>query len=30
LDDEVPGALVPDDEIYKEKKEEWRVGGEWL
>eukprot|EP00347_Sterkiella_histriomuscorum_P022193 403331347 len=30
LDDEVPGALVPDEEVYKEKKEEWRVGGEWL
>lgn len=31
LDDEyVPGALVPDEEVYKEKKEDWRVGGEWL
>ena len=29
LDDYVPGALVPDDEIYKEKKEDWRVAGEW-
>lgn len=30
LDDEVPGALVPDEDLYKEKKEDWRVAGEWM
>lgn len=30
LDDDVPGSLVADEELYKERKEEWRVGGDWL
>lgn len=29
FDDEVPGVLVP-DENYKEKSEQWKIGGEWL
>lgn len=30
MDDDVPGALVADEELYKEKKEDWRVAGEWM
>ncbi len=29
-DDDIPGALIPDDELYQAKKEQWKIGGEWL
>ena len=32
VDEDIPGVLVPDDQLYKEKKEDWRIGSanEWL
>lgn len=30
VDDVLPGILVPDDEVYKENKQDWKISTDWL